>query len=155
MSMPANRQYKHLPKQFPVGSTYVVEGHGGENGQLLVFSRYVVLPGGQRINVAADFGGPASPRRGHSRRNSKSQPQRSSKSRTARAKKFRCAQEPGVTSAVDVQAPGEAPQPLTLNHPASSPGRFSGRGSSFQGWRFPTALPGTRIHHPLVMPKGT
>jgi hypothetical protein len=32
--------------------------------------------------------------------------------------------------AVDDQAPGEAPQPLTLNHPASSPGRISGRGSS-------------------------
>jgi hypothetical protein len=25
-------------------------------------------------------------------------------------------------------APGEAPQPLTLNHPALSPGRFCGRG---------------------------
>jgi len=30
-------------------------------------------------------------------------------------------------------APGEAPQPLTLNHPASSPGRVSGRGSLFAG----------------------
>jgi hypothetical protein len=28
-------------------------------------------------------------------------------------------------------APGEAPQPLTLNHPAWNPGRLSGRGSSF------------------------
>ncbi len=30
---------------------------------------------------------------------------------------------------VDWMAPGEAPQPLTLNHPASNPGRSSGRGS--------------------------
>src|ERR1700735_3149326 len=34
--------------------------------------------------------------------------------------------------------PGEAPQPLTLNHPASNPGRISGRGLSFQGSRFRT-----------------
>jgi hypothetical protein len=89
MNTPAERQSSRLPKQFPVGSTYVVEGHGGENGQLLVFSRYVVLPGGHRINVAADFGGPASPRsRGRSRRNNKSQPQNRSKSQPARAKKI-------------------------------------------------------------------
>ena len=41
-----------LPKRFPVGTTYVVEGQGGEHGQLLVSSRYVVLPGGQRIEIA-------------------------------------------------------------------------------------------------------
>ncbi len=54
-----------LPKRFPVGTTYVVEGRGGEHGDLRVFSRYVVLPGGQRINLVDDpcgnFAGPASP----------------------------------------------------------------------------------------------
>jgi len=47
---------KTLPTRFPVGATYVVEGYDGENGQLRVFSRYVVLPGGQRIDIADDFG---------------------------------------------------------------------------------------------------
>ncbi len=44
-----------LPKRFPVGTTYVVEGRGGEDGDLRVFSRYVVLPGGERINLGVDF----------------------------------------------------------------------------------------------------
>jgi hypothetical protein len=34
---------------------------------------------------------------------------------------------------VDGLAPGEAPQPLTLNHPALNPGRASGRGSLIRG----------------------
>jgi hypothetical protein len=50
-----------LPARFPVGATYVVEGHivegsGGEDGQLRVISRYVVFPGGRRIRLSADFG---------------------------------------------------------------------------------------------------
>ena len=44
-----------LPERFPVGARYVVEGRGGEDGHLRVFSRYVVLPGGQRINVPSDL----------------------------------------------------------------------------------------------------
>ena len=89
MNLPAKRQPSRLPKRFPVGSTYVVEGRGGENGQLLVLSRYVVLPSGQRINVAADFGGPASPRsRGGSRRLGKPQRRGGAKSRPAGAKKI-------------------------------------------------------------------
>jgi hypothetical protein len=51
MRLPIDRQSTPLPKRFPVGARYVVEGHGGEDGHLRVFSRYVVLPGGQRINV--------------------------------------------------------------------------------------------------------
>ena len=55
MNLPAKRrQPSRLPKHFPIGTTYVVEGRGGENGHLRVFSRYVVLPSGQRINVAGD-----------------------------------------------------------------------------------------------------
>jgi hypothetical protein len=51
MNSSANGLPKHLPHRFPVGATYVVEGHGGEDGDLRVISRYVVLPGGRRINV--------------------------------------------------------------------------------------------------------
>ena len=78
-----------LPKRFPVGTTYVVEGCGGENGELRIFSRYLVLPGGQRINLAEDFAGPAAPRaRSRSLSRSKNQGQISGKRRSARAKKI-------------------------------------------------------------------
>jgi hypothetical protein len=55
MRLPIDRQSTPLPKRFPVGARYVVEGSGGEDGQLRVFSRYIVLPGGQRINVPSDL----------------------------------------------------------------------------------------------------
>ena len=42
-----------LPKSFPVGAVYVVEGKGDERGRLDVSARYVVMPGGKRIDVAA------------------------------------------------------------------------------------------------------
>jgi hypothetical protein len=58
MRLPVDRQSSPLPKRFPVGATYVVEGRGGEDGHLCVVSRYVVLPGGQRINVPSDPGQP-------------------------------------------------------------------------------------------------
>jgi hypothetical protein len=52
-----NSKQSRLPKRFPVGSTYVVEGRGGEAGHLRVFSRYVELPGGRRIELGGDFSG--------------------------------------------------------------------------------------------------
>src|ERR1700675_1999861 len=55
MRLPVDRQSSPLPKRFPVGARYVVEGRGGEDGHLRVFSRYVVLPGGQRINVPCEL----------------------------------------------------------------------------------------------------
>ena len=48
-------QSSSLPTRFPVGARYVVEGRGGEDGQLRVFSRYIVLPGGRRIKLPADL----------------------------------------------------------------------------------------------------
>ncbi len=48
-----NRQSSKLPQRLPVGSTYVIEGYGGEKGALRVTSRYLVLPGGRRIDVSA------------------------------------------------------------------------------------------------------
>lgn len=62
MHLPANRQPRRLPKRFPVGTTYVVEGYGGEEGDLRVISRYVILPGGRRFNVPADLPRSASAR---------------------------------------------------------------------------------------------
>ncbi len=82
MGLSASRKPGRLPKRFPVGTTYVVEGRGGDAGQLRVVSRYVVLPGGQRIYVADDFGGPASPRTRRARRAGGT-----AKPRSARAKK--------------------------------------------------------------------
>jgi hypothetical protein len=54
MHLSLSPKTSRLPKRFPVGTTYVVEGRGGEDGKLRVFSRYVVLPNGQRINLGAD-----------------------------------------------------------------------------------------------------
>jgi hypothetical protein len=42
-----------LPKSFPVGAVYVVEGRGGDHGRLSVSARYVIMPGGTRIDVTA------------------------------------------------------------------------------------------------------
>jgi hypothetical protein len=51
MNLSSGRLPGRVPRRFPVGTTYVVEGYGGEQGHLRVISRYVVLPGGHRINV--------------------------------------------------------------------------------------------------------
>jgi hypothetical protein len=32
-----------LPRRFPVGAKYVVEGYGGEKGNLRLIARYVVV----------------------------------------------------------------------------------------------------------------
>jgi len=75
--MPQSLKLNRLPERFPVGTTYVVEGQGGEHGQLLVSSRYVVLPGGQRIEIAADCGKSSLCSRGRSRRDRVSHSSRS------------------------------------------------------------------------------
>ena len=48
----------------------------------------------------------------------------------AAVKKSRHGEEPVNAPRVDRVAPGEAPQPLTLNHPALAPAATSSRGSS-------------------------
>jgi len=55
MHAPIDRLPGVLPKRFPVGTRYVIEGRGGQDGHLRVFSRYIVLPGGRRINVPTDM----------------------------------------------------------------------------------------------------
>ena len=62
MGLPISRTPSRLPRRFPVGATYVVEGFGGGEGPLRVVARYVVLPGGRRINVTADLPSPPPPR---------------------------------------------------------------------------------------------
>lgn len=62
MSLPLDRLSQRLPSRFPVGATYVVEGSGGEDGNLRVTSRYVVLPGGRRVGISAVFDRPVSAR---------------------------------------------------------------------------------------------
>ena len=51
-----------VPTRFPVGAKYVVEGFGGDEGNFRVIARYIVLPGGRRINVPADLLSPPAPR---------------------------------------------------------------------------------------------
>jgi hypothetical protein len=62
--MPLSMRHKlnRLPKRFPVGTTFVIEGRaiasdGKNNGHLRVFSRFVVLPGGGRIDLGGDASG--------------------------------------------------------------------------------------------------
>lgn len=90
MQSSTSRKRSLLPKWFPVGTTYVVEGRGGENGELQVCSRYVVLPGGERINLDADRTGSA-PRNRRARgqgRPAKSLGRAAAKSHSAGAKKI-------------------------------------------------------------------
>jgi hypothetical protein len=56
MRFPTDRQSSDLPRSFPVGAVYVVEGRGGQYGHLRVSSRYVIMPGGQRVDVPAKLG---------------------------------------------------------------------------------------------------
>ena len=72
--MPLSLRHKlsRLPKRFPVGTTFVVEGRAiaadGKNDEnLRVFSRFVVLPGGRRIDLGGDATAPTRRRRARSR----------------------------------------------------------------------------------------
>jgi hypothetical protein len=57
MSLPRGRQCRRLPKHFPAGTVYVVEGCGGQYGNLRVSSRYIVMPGGRKLEIPAEFDG--------------------------------------------------------------------------------------------------
>jgi hypothetical protein len=54
MSEQLNRLSDRLPRCLPIGARYVVEGVGGAEGNLRVIARYVLMPDGHRINIAAD-----------------------------------------------------------------------------------------------------
>jgi hypothetical protein len=57
-----NHMASRLPDRLPVGATYVVEGFGGDEGNFRVIARYIVFPGGYRINVPADLSSPPAAR---------------------------------------------------------------------------------------------
>jgi len=62
MSVPTSHMVSRLPDRLPVGATYVVEGFGGDEGNFRVIARYIVMPGGYRINVPADLSSPPAAR---------------------------------------------------------------------------------------------
>jgi hypothetical protein len=62
MNLPMDHLSRRVPRRLPIGAKYVVEGYGGEQGNLRVIARYLLLPDGHRINVPPDLSRPASPR---------------------------------------------------------------------------------------------
>jgi hypothetical protein len=74
--MPLSMRHKltrtRLPKRFPVGTIFVVEGraiaaNGKNNEDLRVLSRFVVLPGGRRVDLGGDGAAMTPSRRPRSR----------------------------------------------------------------------------------------
>jgi hypothetical protein len=79
MPFSVSHKFKRLPKRFPVGTTFVVEGTSSDddkNEHLQVISRFVVLPGGHRIDLGGDPPGPARSRRIYGRIRGRAPPQR-------------------------------------------------------------------------------
>jgi hypothetical protein len=68
MSSPKRRQCHRLPKHFPAGTVYVVEGCGGQYGRLRVSSRYILMPGGRKLEISANSDRALAPRPGQPRR---------------------------------------------------------------------------------------
>lgn len=87
MRLPVERLPRRLPRRFPVGATYVIEGYGAQDGDLRVIARYVVLPGGRRIIVPADLTRPAALPRARAFRRTGNPKQSRAKGRSARAGK--------------------------------------------------------------------
>jgi hypothetical protein len=42
---------RQLPSRFPVGTRYVIEGHRGEEGELCVISRKIIMPNGKSFDL--------------------------------------------------------------------------------------------------------
>jgi hypothetical protein len=54
--MALSDKLSRLPKRLPVGTAFVVEGRAIAPDHLRVISRFVVLPGGRRIDLGGDSG---------------------------------------------------------------------------------------------------
>lgn len=52
---------QRLPRRFPVGTRLVVEGEPDRHGTLRVVSRYLVMPNGQRYDLAPQAPMPNAP----------------------------------------------------------------------------------------------
>jgi len=68
MPLSLRHKFSRLPKRLPVGSAFVIEGRAvagddEKNRHLQVFSRFIVLPGGRRIELGGDSKGSARNRR--------------------------------------------------------------------------------------------
>jgi hypothetical protein len=57
-----------LPSRFPVGTRYVVEGHGGDRGRLRIRLRYLEFPDGRQLELPIERAERARSRRRPSRR---------------------------------------------------------------------------------------
>lgn len=84
MPLSVRHKVSRLPKRFPIGTIFVVEGRpvagdGKNNASLRVFSRFVVLPGGRRIDLGGDATAATRNRRGRSRQSAASRPAAGSK----------------------------------------------------------------------------
>ena len=89
MRLTTEPRSNRLPKSFPVGAVYVVEGSGGDRGRLDVSARYLVMPGGKRIDVPAKpREAPAAPVRRRLRLVSSGRPPSRPKGFSRRLKKF-------------------------------------------------------------------
>ena len=42
---------RQIPSRFPVGTRYVIEGHRGEEGELCVVSRKIIMPNGKSFDL--------------------------------------------------------------------------------------------------------
>jgi hypothetical protein len=54
---------RRLPRRFPVGTRFVLEGVPAEPGQLRVISRLLVLPNGEQFDLTHETREAAPPRR--------------------------------------------------------------------------------------------
>lgn len=57
MGLSMDRQPRALPKRLPAGTVYVVEGRGGDRGNLRVSSRYVIMPSGEKVKIPMELAG--------------------------------------------------------------------------------------------------
>jgi len=92
MGLPADRSLKRVLRRLPVGAKYVVEGFGGDQGDLRVVARYLLLPDGHRLNVPSDLSRPQSSRVLALRRGSPAHAPAKGRSRSV--KKFAARAEP-------------------------------------------------------------
>jgi hypothetical protein len=51
MASPADR----LPNRFPIGTRYVIEGRGGDDGRLRIHLRYLEFPDGRHVDLPIDL----------------------------------------------------------------------------------------------------
>ena len=56
-------QAARIPKRVPVGTKYVIEGKRRGDGEVHVFTRYVVFPDGRCFDLPSDVPPLAAPRR--------------------------------------------------------------------------------------------